>query len=66
MTKPAPSTVEEFRERARQCLELAQRASEQDRQQLLDIANAWLALANDATALLAKTSPPKRGNGEQS
>lgn len=41
---------EQYRQRARDCVELAQNMREPERQQLLNIALAWLRLADEAAA----------------
>ena len=41
---------EQYRQRARDCVELAQNMREPERQQLLAIAQAWLRLADETAA----------------
>jgi hypothetical protein len=50
-------TVTEYLEHARECAALADRANEADKKKLLDIADAWLKLADDA----AKEAPKPNG-----
>jgi hypothetical protein len=40
--------AEKFREYAAECLRLAQKAAAQDKAVLLEIANAWIACADEA------------------
>jgi hypothetical protein len=41
---------EQYRQRAKDCVELAQNMREPERQQLLSIAEAWLRLADETAA----------------
>ena len=41
---------EQYRQRARDCVELAQNMREPERRQLLSIAEAWLRLADETAA----------------
>jgi hypothetical protein len=50
------TTVTEFLEHARECAALADRASEADKKKLLDIADAWLKLADEAAKVAAKSN----------
>jgi hypothetical protein len=40
--------TKKFREHAAECLRLAQRATEKDRKALMEIAEAWIACAEEA------------------
>lgn len=44
----AKSNAKKFRDYAAECRRLAQRASEKDRQVLMEIAEAWIACAEEA------------------
>ena len=56
--------VTECLERARACAELADRASPKDRPKILEIATAWLKLADDAAKeAIAKAPTPTGGQG---
>jgi len=52
-------TVEDYRKRAREALELAQMVRESDRPTLLNIAQIWLRLADQREAELRAASAPK-------
>ena len=48
---------DEYRKRAQECVELAQNMREPQRTQLLQIAQAWLSLADEGVVLMPPTSP---------
>jgi len=50
-------TVEEYRKRAQEAVELAQKARTSERAALLDVAKVWLRLADEREAALRATSP---------
>ena len=54
-------TVEDYRKRAMECMELAQRARATERPRLFQIAQVWIKLADDREAALRleAENPPK-------
>ena len=56
------ATIAKFRARAQECIELAKTAREPDKAKLLQIADAWLKLAEGEAVLMPSGSPehPKR------
>ena len=52
-------TQTEYRSRASECVQMAQLAREPQRSKLLELAKAWLVLADDAT-LPEAADPPVR------
>ena len=53
----AEGNAKKFRDYAAECRRLAQRASEKDRKVLMEIADAWIACAEEAER---KTKPSKK------
>jgi hypothetical protein len=51
-------TANECRQRAQECIDAAQRAREPERVKLLQIADAWIKLANGEAALFPPDPPP--------
>ena len=61
-------SVEEYRKRAQECMELAQRAREPDRSMLVRLAEAWVSMADHAAAVAAPagaidTREPRAADG---
>ena len=57
-----PSVETEFRRMAQECLKLAQKTdSPEDRLLLLDMAQAWLTLANNTERLTGRVRPTAEG-----
>jgi len=54
-------TVEDYRKRAQECVELAQKARANERPVLLEIAQTWIKLANarEAELRIEKSEPSK-------
>ena len=46
-------SFQDYRKRAEECVKLAQKAREPDRDKLLEIANAWVKLADDKASLIS-------------
>ena len=58
-----PQTVSEYLGRARDCAALADKMTGADKAKLLEVAGAWLKLADDAAKKAGL--PPPQLNGEQ-
>ena len=46
-------SFQDYRKRAEECVKLAQKAREPDRDKWLEIANAWVTLADDKVSLIS-------------
>jgi hypothetical protein len=46
-------SFQDYRKRAEECVNLAQKARQPDREKLLQIANAWIKLADDQASLIS-------------
>jgi hypothetical protein len=57
-----PHRVTEYLERARECARLADKMSEPDKAKLMEVADAWLKLADETAKAVAQ--PRSKSNGE--
>ena len=46
-------SFKDYRKRAEECVNLAQKARQPDREKLLQVANAWVKLADDQASLIS-------------
>ena len=46
-------SFQDYRKRAEECVNLAQKARQPDREKLLQVANAWVKLADDQASLIS-------------